>query len=126
MERNKRTPADIRSEGRFLPRREHETEEQYQRRLQEHRQLRSRVDRIKHKILILSGKGGVGKSTVAVNLALSLVEAGKRVGLLDIDIHGPGFHLSRDSHAHRSRRGRRYGCLYNRTYLSEVFLEPFT
>ncbi len=89
MGRNESTPTDTGSEESSLPRREHETEEQYQRRLQEHRQLRSRVDRIKHKILILSGKGGVGKSTVAVNLALALVKPGKRVGLLDIDIHGP-------------------------------------
>jgi Mrp family chromosome partitioning ATPase len=48
-----------------------------------------RMCRIKHKVLVLSGKGGVGKSTVAVNLAVSLALAGKRVGLLDIDIHGP-------------------------------------
>jgi Mrp family chromosome partitioning ATPase len=44
---------------------------------------------IKHKVMVLSGKGGVGKSTVAVNLASALSMAGKRVGLLDIDIHGP-------------------------------------
>jgi len=44
---------------------------------------------IRHKILVLSGKGGVGKSTVAVNLAVSLALAGKPTGLLDIDIHGP-------------------------------------
>jgi Mrp family chromosome partitioning ATPase/predicted Fe-Mo cluster-binding NifX family protein len=51
--------------------------------------LQSRMCRIKHKIMVLSGKGGVGKSTVAVNLASALAMAGKRVGLLDIDIHGP-------------------------------------
>ncbi len=44
---------------------------------------------IRHKFLVLSGKGGVGKSTVAVNLAAALAEAGRRVGLLDVDLHGP-------------------------------------
>jgi len=44
---------------------------------------------VQHKILVLSGKGGVGKSTVALSLALSLQRAGKRVGLLDVDLHGP-------------------------------------
>jgi Mrp family chromosome partitioning ATPase len=47
------------------------------------------IERIKHKIVVLSGKGGVGKSTVAVNLAVSLGIEGKKVGLLDVDIHGP-------------------------------------
>ena len=57
--------------------------------LEERRALQRRLCRIKHKVLVLSGKGGVGKSTVAVNLAVSLSLAGKRVGLLDVDIHGP-------------------------------------
>ncbi len=48
-----------------------------------------RLGRIRHKILVMSGKGGVGKSTVAANLAVSLALAGKRVGLLDVDLHGP-------------------------------------
>lgn len=51
--------------------------------------LQSRLCHIAHTILVLSGKGGVGKSTVAVNLAVSLSLAGKRVGLLDVDVHGP-------------------------------------
>ncbi|RQV98008.1 hypothetical protein EH221_02870, partial [bacterium] len=55
----------------------------------EQNQIRHRMSQIKHKILVLSGKGGVGKSTVAANLAVSLSLAGKKVGLLDIDIHGP-------------------------------------
>ena len=44
---------------------------------------------VKHRIFVLSGKGGVGKSTVAVNTACGLARKGYRVGLLDIDIHGP-------------------------------------
>jgi len=55
----------------------------------EQQQIRQRMSQINNKILILSGKGGVGKSTVSVNLAISLALAGKKVGLLDIDIHGP-------------------------------------
>ena len=55
----------------------------------EQQALEKRLHLIKHKILVMSGKGGVGKSTVAANLAMSLVLAGKKVGLLDVDIHGP-------------------------------------
>ncbi len=53
------------------------------------RRLQARLCRIQHKIVVLSGKGGVGKSTVAVNLATALALGGLRVGLLDVDIHGP-------------------------------------
>jgi len=52
-------------------------------------QLQQRMAEINHKLLVLSGKGGVGKSTVAVNLAVALAKAGRQVGLLDVDIHGP-------------------------------------
>ena len=52
-------------------------------------ELRVNIQNVKHKILIMSNKGGVGKSTVAVNLALVLARKAMRVGLLDIDIHGP-------------------------------------
>jgi Mrp family chromosome partitioning ATPase len=47
------------------------------------------LNRIKHKIVVMSGKGGVGKSTVATNVAVALSLAGKKVGLLDVDVHGP-------------------------------------
>jgi ATP-binding protein involved in chromosome partitioning len=45
--------------------------------------------KIKNRLLVFSGKGGVGKSTVAANLALALARKGLKVGLLDVDIHGP-------------------------------------
>lgn len=44
---------------------------------------------IRHKLMVMSGKGGVGKSSVSAGLALSLADRGQRVGLLDVDIHGP-------------------------------------
>jgi ATP-binding protein involved in chromosome partitioning len=47
------------------------------------------ANRIGRRILVMSGKGGVGKSSIAVNLAVWLSGQGRRVGLLDIDIHGP-------------------------------------
>jgi len=47
------------------------------------------LKRIKHKFLVMSGKGGVGKTSTAVNLAIALSEKGYKVGLMDVDIHGP-------------------------------------
>ena len=57
--------------------------------LAEERQLKESRTRLGKVIAVMSGKGGVGKSTVAVNIAVSLLLRGKRVGLLDVDIHGP-------------------------------------
>lgn len=51
--------------------------------------LKQNLAKIKHKILVLSGKGGVGKSSVAAVLSLSLARKGAKVGLLDVDFHGP-------------------------------------
>ena len=47
------------------------------------------LERIKHVIIVMSGKGGVGKSTVSSNLAMSLALKGNRTGIMDVDIHGP-------------------------------------
>ena len=51
--------------------------------------LTERMNKVKHKIFVMSGKGGVGKSTVAASLALALAEKGAKVGLIDVDFHGP-------------------------------------
>ncbi len=52
-------------------------------------QLKANLARIRHRIIVMSGKGGVGKSFIAANLAFGLALEGKRVGILDADIHGP-------------------------------------
>lgn len=55
----------------------------------EDKRLAATLARIKNRLLVFSGKGGVGKTTVAANLAVALAQKGMDVGLLDVDIHGP-------------------------------------
>lgn len=64
---------------------ENESSEQFAAR----QEIKKTLCQIKNKVLIMSGKGGVGKSSVAVNIAMELALQGKSVGLLDIDLHGP-------------------------------------
>ena len=63
--------------------------EQVRRNFQERRDISNKLDRIKTKIGVYSGKGGVGKTTVAVNLAVTLAEQGYAVALFDCDIDCP-------------------------------------
>lgn len=64
-------------------------EERRQQLLQQQQMLSLRMSKIKHKVAIISGKGGVGKSTVTVNLAAAFAKSGHAIGILDADIHGP-------------------------------------
>lgn len=56
---------------------------------EEERKVTETLAKIKNRLLVFSGKGGVGKSTVSANLALVFAKKGLKVGLLDVDIHGP-------------------------------------
>jgi len=58
-------------------------------RIEQDKRLNERMLSIKHKLIVMSGKGGVGKTTIAVNLAYGLAMKGYKVGILDVDIHGP-------------------------------------
>jgi len=51
--------------------------------------VRANMDKVRHKIAVMSGKGGVGKSMVTVNLAVAFARRGYRVGILDSDFNGP-------------------------------------
>ena len=51
--------------------------------------MQGSLSKIKHKFLVMSGKGGVGKTSTTVNLAIALAEKGFKVGVMDVDLHGP-------------------------------------
>jgi len=52
-------------------------------------EVKRTLDRVKHKFIVMSGKGGVGKTSTAVNLSLTLASMGHQVGIMDVDLHGP-------------------------------------
>lgn len=71
-------------------------------------QMTSRLEiKVKNCVAVASGKGGVGKSTVAVNLAVALGQSGAKVGLLDADIHGPNVPLMMGVHEQPQSRNNR-------------------
>lgn len=75
-----------------LERKMHEQEDRQTQQEDLQKNIESNMARIKHKIAIISGKGGVGKTTIAANLAVKFAESGKSTGALDVDITGPNLH----------------------------------
>ena len=61
--------------------------------------VKQSLGKIKNKIIVMSGKGGVGKTSTSVNLSIALALAGHKVGIMDVDLHGPD-----DRFASRYRR----------------------
>jgi Mrp family chromosome partitioning ATPase len=80
--------------------------------IEQDKRLKERMLKIKHKLIVISGKGGVGKTTVAVNLAYGLAVKGNKVGILDVDIHGPNI-------------AKMLGIEGKRLVSSELGIEPF-
>jgi len=51
--------------------------------------IKNSLGKIKNKFIVMSGKGGVGKTSTSVNLSIALAKQGFKVGIMDVDLHGP-------------------------------------
>lgn len=80
---------------------------------EQEKRLKENIGRIKNKLLVISGKGGVGKTTVAINLAYALALKNLNVGIMDIDIHGPNV-------------AKMLGIEGAQLQMSKLGIEPFT
>jgi Mrp family chromosome partitioning ATPase len=84
------------------------------------------LGKIKHKIVVMSGKGGVGKTSTSVNLSIALAHAGHKVGIMDVDLHGPdvprmlGLSGMPDLNEHNKLNPMRYS-----DHLSAISIESF-
>ncbi len=56
---------------------------------QQEAEIKNTLSKIKYKLIVMSGKGGVGKTSVSVNLGIALANRGFKVGIMDVDLHGP-------------------------------------
>jgi len=72
---------------------------------EEEKRLKERMSKVKHKIAVISGKGGVGKSVVTANLAMAFALKGYQIGILDADIHGPCIPKMLGLHGQRLQAG---------------------
>ena len=56
---------------------------------QQEAEVKNTLSKIKYKLIVMSGKGGVGKTSVSVNMSIALAKKGYQVGIMDVDLHGP-------------------------------------
>ncbi len=88
--------------------------------------LKKNLSTIQHTLFVMSGKGGVGKSSVTVNLAAAIAEKGFNVGILDVDIHGPSIPklLGLSTNVYADDNGRMMPVCYNES-LVVVSMDSF-
>ena len=89
--------------------------------------VKASLGKIKNKIIVMSGKGGVGKTSTSVNLSIALASKGHPVGIMDVDLHGPdvprmlGLNGKPELTPHKKLKPLRYS-----DHLSAISIESFT